>query len=313
MDERLFDIVTIADTCVDLIVDTGDVMPRFGQVEQLVPDYFLEMGGSNCIFACQAAKLGLRVAVLGCVGDDVYGNLVLCRLRESGVDTRFMRITSELKTGLGIALNRGSDRAILTYPGTLTAVHPKEVTDQFLDSGRHLHLGSYYLLTQLTPVFPHIVDRAKKLGLSVSVDTNWDPAETWDSGLQEVLSRAEFFFPNEREALAISGASTVDQALSHLLESTPTVVVKLGGRGALVGHGGVHVHMPVESVVQPLDTVGAGDSFDAGFLAAWMSGLSLEECANQGNVCGRATLLARGGIMGQLSKHDLEGLRAHRT
>lgn len=121
--------LAIADTCVDLIVDMGEVTPRFGQVEQWVPDYHLEMGGSNCIFACQAARLGLRTALLGYVGDDAYGQLVLRRLRESGVDTRYIQGTSELKTGLGIALNRGGDRAILTCAGTLSAVRPADVTD----------------------------------------------------------------------------------------------------------------------------------------------------------------------------------------
>ena len=313
MNERQFDVITIADTCVDLIVDTGDVMPRFGQVEQWVPDYYLEMGGSNCIFACQAAKLGLRVAVLGYVGDDAYGQLVLRRLRESGVDTRYMRVTSELKTGLGIALNRGGDRAILTYAGTLNAVRPDDVTDQFLHSGRHFHLGSYYLLTNLIPAFPRIVGRARQLGLSVSVDTNWDPDETWDGSLKETLSQADLFFPNEQEALAITGASAVDEALSLLTEQVPIVAIKLGERGVLVGHLGERARVRVESVTQPVDTIGAGDNFDAGFLAAWLRGHTPVECAAIGNACGRATLETRGGILGQPYKGDIPALAANKA
>jgi len=308
VNQRRSDVLAIADTCVDLIVDMGEVTPRFGQVEQWVPDYYLEMGGSNCIFACQAARLGLRTALLGYVGDDAYGQLVLRRLRESGVDTRYIQGTSELKTGLGIALNRGGDRAILTCAGTLGAVRPADVTDEFLQSGRHLHLGSYYLLTNLLSAFPQIVGRARQLGLSVSVDTNWDPDETWDRGLEEVLSQADLFFPNEREALAITGASSVDDALSALLERVPIVAVKLGERGVLVGHPGGRAHVGVEPVVQPVDTIGAGDSFDGGFVAAWLRGHPPEECAAIGNACGRATLTARGGLLGQLSRDDLPGL-----
>jgi len=308
VNQHRFDALAIADTCVDLIVDMGEVTPRFGQVEQWVPDYNLEMGGSNCIFACQAARLGLHTALLGYVGDDAYGQLVLRRLREISVDTTYIQVTSELKTGLGIALNRGGDRAILTYAGTLNAVRPTDVTDEFLQSGGHLHLGSYYLLTNLLSAFPEIVGRARQLGLSVSVDTNWDPDETWDRGLEQVLSQVDLFFPNEQEALAITGASRVDDALSALLERVPIVAVKLGERGVLVGYPGGRDHVPVEPVARPVDTIGAGDSFDAGFVAAWLQGHPPEECAAIGNACGRATLEARGGLLGQLSRDDLPGL-----
>ena len=150
MAAREYDILTIGDMNVDLVFDLGDVMPQFGQVEQWVPDYFQEMGGSACIFACQAAKLGMRVAILGRVGADSYGELMLHRLGESGVDTRFVQVDPKLKTGLGLALCRpDGDRAILTYAGSLNAVYPEDISDDFLRLGRHFHYCSYYLQTNL--------------------------------------------------------------------------------------------------------------------------------------------------------------------
>lgn len=305
----MYDVITIADSCVDLLLDLGDTLPRFGQVEQWVPGYFLEMGGSACIFACQAAKLGLRVGILGRVGDDAFGALVLRRLEESGVDTRFMAIDPELQTGLGVALCRpDGDRAILTYGGSLNAVYPADVTAALLGSARHLHYCSYYLQTNLLPEAPAILARAKGLGLTVSLDTNWDPDAAWAGGLQEALAHVDLFFPNEQEARAIARAGSTEAALTTLLGQVPVVAVKMGEEGVLVGRGAERLPLPVEPVTQPVDTVGAGDSFDAGFLAGWLRGLDLAACAAIGNACGRATTLARGGVMGQLRAEDIARL-----
>ncbi len=302
MPERPYDIITIADSCVDLVVDLGDTMPQFGQAELWVQDYFLEMGGSACIFACQAAKLGLKVGILGRVGDDDYGRLVLRRLQEAGVDTRHLAVDPSLKTGLGVLLCRAEgDRAILTYGGSLNAVYGADVTDEFLASARHLHYCSYYLQTNLLPAAPEMLARAKALGLSVSLDTNWDPAGSWDGGLRRSLAQCDLFFPNEQEARAISGRPDEDGALAALLERVPIVAVKMGERGALVGRGGERLAVPVGPAAHVVDTVGAGDSFDAGFLAGWLRGLPLGRCGQIGNACGRATTQARGGFAGQLT------------
>ncbi len=305
----MYDIITVADSCVDLLMDLGDVLPRFGQVEQWVPDYHMEMGGSACIFACQAAKLGLRVGIVGRVGDDACGRMVLGRLEESGVDTRHMVVDPTLKTGLGVLLCRGGgDRAILTYGGSLNAVYPEDISDEFLAAARHLHYCSYYLQTNLLPAVPRILRRAKGLGLTVSLDTNWDPDARWDGGLQEALALADLFFPNEQEARAIARAETTEQALATLLERVGIVAVKLGAEGALVGQGGERWRVPVAPVEHPVDTVGAGDSFDAAFLAGRLHGLPLAACAELANRCGRATTLARGGVMGQLTAADVQDL-----
>jgi len=301
-----YDILTIGDMCVDLVFDLGGVTPQFGQVEQWVPDYFQEMGGSACIFACQAAKLGMRVAILGRVGADNYGELMLHRLGESGVDTRFVQVDPKLKTGLGLALCRpGGDRAILTYAGSLNAVYPEDITDDFLRSGRHFHYCSYYLQANLLSAAPNILRRVKAMGLTVSLDTNWDPDEVWDGGLHSCLGLSDVFLPNEREARAITRCESLPDAVQQLVHLGPLIVVKMGDQGVLVAGSESQFTEPVEVVLHPLDTVGAGDSFDGGFIAAWLRGLTLEVCAAVGNACGRANTLARGGIAGQLWRADL--------
>lgn len=304
---KRYDVITFGDMCVDLIVSGGDVVPRFGQVEQLVGDYTVEMGGSCCLFACQAARLGLRVAVLGRVGDDAFGHLILERLQGCGVDTGYVTTDPALKTGLGIALCRESDRAILTYMGSISALRPDDVTDEFLTAARHLHYGSFFLHTGLLPRAPAILRRARAHGLTVSLDTNWDPAERWNATLQEALSLADLFLPNEQEALRIGCAAELQEAVDALQAlGVPLVAVKQGERGACA-YDGQHTHRCAVTPARSGDSIGAGDSFDAGFVAAWLRGLNVPECLTIACRCGAAVAGAVGGLSGQPRWEEVAG------
>ncbi len=295
---KMYDVITIADSCVDLIMLGRDVTPRFGQVEKLVDDYMLEMGGSCCIFACQAAKLGLRVGILGRVGDDDMGRLILRRLAECGVDTRYMIVDTTLKTGLGVSLCQDGDRAILTYMGSVCAVQPEDVSDDFLSAARHLHHGSYYLHTQLRPAMAQIFRRARALGLTTSLDTNWDPEERWEVG--SLLSLTDLFMPNEQEARLISRQNDLVAAVASFhAQGASLVVIKRGVDGALVHDGHEMYVCAVEPAPPGGDTIGAGDSFDAGFLAGWLRGLPLARCLEIACRCGRAVASKIGGVQGQ--------------
>lgn len=292
------DVLTFGDLNVDLILSGPDVTPVFGQVEKLVADYTLEMGGSCSIFACQAAKLGLKTGLLGKLGDDDFGRLVLRRLGESGVDTSRVAVDPRLKTGLGLALCPPGDRAILTYMGTINALTPPDVDDGVLASARHLHHGSYYLQSGLRPGMAAIFRRAKSLGLTTSLDTNWDPEERWE-GVEELLPHVDVFMPNDQEALRLARASSLDEAARRFLDlGTGLVVVKAGPKGARVYARGTQI----ERAVQPVsggDSIGAGDSFDAGFLAGWLRGLELERCLEIATACGRGVAGQTGGLAGQ--------------
>jgi sugar/nucleoside kinase (ribokinase family) len=295
---RAYDVITFGDLCVDLIVTGGDIVPRFGQVEQLVEDYELEMGGSCSIFACQAAKLGLRVGILGRVGDDDFGRLILRRLDEAGVDTAHVRVDPALKTGLGIALCVDGDRAILTYMGSINALQPDDVTDAFLASARHLHYGSFFLHTGLRPQAPAIFQRARTLGLSTSLDPNWDPDERWE--IKELLPLVDLFMPNEQEARLISGEAKLADAVTALRASgVRLLTIKRGVQGALVDDGYRTYTCTVEPAPPGGDGIGAGDSFDAGFLAGWLGDISVLQSLHVACQCGREVASAVGGLRGQ--------------
>ena len=305
---KIFDVLTFGDLCVDLIVSGEDVTPRFGQVEKLVGDYILEMGGSCSIFACQAARLGLRTAILGRVGGDSFGRLVVHRLEECGVDTRYVTIDPQVKTGLGIALCQDNDRAILTYMGTINVLRPGDVTDDLLSAARHLHHGSYYLHTGLLPGIPEIFRRARRLGLSTSLDTNWDPREVWDANLAEVLPNTDILMPNEQEACFISHRNSLVKSLARFHEQgVRLVTVKLGAQGALVDDGQATLRRKV-APVSGGDSIGAGDSFDAGFLAGWLRSLPLERCLELACACGSSVAAKVGGLAGQLGIEDFRFL-----
>ena len=301
MQNRPYDVLTFGDLGVDLIITGADVTPQFGQVEKIVENYTLEMGGSCSIFACQAARMGLRTAILGRVGPDFLGQLIVDRMNEAGVDTSFVTVDPNLKTGLGIALCPPGDRAILTYMGSINVLRPEDVTDELLASARHLHHGSHYLHTGLQPAMPAIFGRARALGMSISLDTNWAPAETWNGGLPALLGMTDVFLPNDQEALRISRESSLDEAAAAFLrQGVRVVALKAGAQGATLYADGLRVQRPVVPVSGG-DSIGAGDSFDAGFLAGWLRGLPLERCLEIGMACGRSVAGRIGGVAGQLT------------
>lgn len=308
--QKTYDIVTFGDLCVDLIVSGADVTPQFGQVEKLVENYAAEMGGSCSIFACQAARLGLRTGLVGRVGPDIFGELVTQRLQECGVDTRHVRVDADNKTGLTLLLCKPDDRAMLTCLGALNAVGPEDIPADFLASARHLHHGSYFLHTRLRPHIPQIFSQARALGVTVSLDTNWDPDESWGSGLRDLFPLVDVFFPNEQEALRISQQDRPEEAGEWLVAAgIQVVVIKRGEKGALLVTRSEMIPCQVVPAESGGDGIGAGDSFDAGFLAGWLRGLPLETCLKIACQCGRAVAGAIGGTRGQLSFSEVFGSR----
>jgi sugar/nucleoside kinase (ribokinase family) len=306
---KSYDIIVFGDTCVDLILRDDDVRPHFGQVEKTVAGYDLVMGGSCCIFATQAAKLGLRVAILGRVGDDYFGKLIVDTLDAAGVDTRYIEVDGDLRTGITVHLVQDDDRAMLTHMGSLNTLTVDDVSDEFLASARHLHYGSLYLQTGLLPHWIDILERAKRLGLTVSLDTNWDPDERWDHDLERAYPFIDVLLPNEQEALFLSGEASYGEAIANLRRRVPLLVVKRDIAGAVAWQGEQEFAQSVFEASEGGDGIGAGDSFDAGFLAGWLHALPLASCLAIACECGRGVAGAVGGFAGQPYQSDMEALQ----
>jgi ribokinase len=295
-------VLCVADMCVDLVL-TGNVRPLFNQVEQLIDKYAFELGGSANLFASQFAKLGGRAGVIGWVGLDFLGQFVLEMLQDVGVDVSRVRPHQYLKTGLGVALAEPNDRAILTYPGTIDAVHPDELTHDLLFACRHWHISSFFLLKKLRGHWVSWLERCKGEKLTTSLDTNWDPENRWE-GVTEMLPWVDVFLPNEAEALAIAGESDFRKAGTKLASRGPLVVIKRGKEGAVAFKEDqswqTRLADRTPESINIVDTIGAGDNFDAGFIRAWLLGRKIDECLSLACRCAIASLGSEGGFQGQL-------------
>ena len=294
-----FDILVAGEINPDLILSDPMLEPRFGQQETLVEDAELAIGSSSAIFACGAARLGVRVAFIGVVGDDLFGHFMLEAMRRRSIDVTPVLVDPSQKTGLSVILARRADRAILTHIGAMGALRADHLSDELLGRARHLHVASYFLQAGLRPGLLDLFCRAHRLGLTTSLDTNWDPTGQW-AGVESLLPATDIFLPNDNEARTLARASTTPQALSALAGVVRTVAIKLGEQGAMAQRGSETVQAP--ALPMPVaDTVGAGDSFDAGFVYGCLQDWPLNRCLRFATICGSLSVRAHGGTAAQPS------------
>ncbi len=303
--QKKFDIAVIGDVNPDLILTGKDIIPEFGQVEKWIDDAELTIGGSAGIFAVGAAKLGLKVTFIGKVGDDHFGHFMKDRMTAQGIDVSGLVIDPSVKTGLSISLSDGNDRAILTFGGSNLLLNFQDIDFEIVAQSRHLHSGSFYLLNNIRQDLAIVYKKAKEMGLSTSIDTNYDPKEKWEGDIFNVLDYTDVFLPNMTELMAISGEKDPDSAIRHLTENRNLLVaVKNGEDGAFAEKD--KVRYSAETIqVKPVDTTGAGDSFDAGFLFGFLNGLGIEKSLRIGCICGALSTLGIGGTSAQAGREDL--------
>ncbi|MCM3778277.1 carbohydrate kinase family protein [Microbacterium hydrocarbonoxydans] len=300
-------LLVIGELCVDLIIETGDEI-RFGQHEQIVPRTTLTMGSSSAITACGAAALGIDTRLISVRGDDTFGRFLDEELRRRAVDTSGVRIDGSLPTGASTHLTRpDGDRAILTSMGSIGTVRAADVTTADLTDASHLHIGSYFLQHALQDNAPAMFAAARAAGVRTSLDGNFDPAERWDSGIRALLPHVDAFFGNEEELTGIAGVAGMDDAVRELLGIMPrgaVVVAKLGADGAYAARLSDGEVERVRVAVPPLDgelvdTVGAGDTLAAGFIAGMLHGMPVEDSLRLAVACGTASTRGSGGVGAQ--------------
>jgi len=293
--DRPYDVLVVGEANPDIIV-TGDVVPEFGQVEKLVDHLSVYAGGSAGIFAAGAARMGLRVLFASKVGDDLFGHFMIEALQGAGVDTSAIIVDPRIKTGSSIHLLQGTDRAILTFLGSIAAITPDNVNPAWYGQARHLHVASPFLLNALRPLMPEMMRKAREAGMSVSLDTNWDPSGCWE--LEGFFDCLDVFLPNENELKAITSKADLEEATCVMASRVPVLVTKRGAKGATAIVGDERVDVPAFPI-RVVDTTGAGDTFDGGFLAGWLRGESLRQCLLLGAACGGLTTTQPGGFNGQ--------------
>ncbi len=262
--------------------------------ETLVEGFRLTLGSSSAIFAHNLAVLGTQVGIVSKIGDDPFGKMAVGWLEAGGVDVTRVSVAKTTATGLSLILAHAHERFILTYPGTMFELGHADLDFDYILSARHLHLSSFFLHRALRPQIPELFRRAKAKGLSTSLDTNDDPEDRWGDDLQQALKFVDIFLPNEREAKKIARTEDLTHAIAKLSQTVPLVVVKLGSQGALARKGSQEWRTP-QLRVNAIDVVGAGDSFDAGFIHRFIEGARVEECLKFANIAGAFSTTREGG------------------
>lgn len=288
-----FEVTVVGELNLDLIL--------YGLPEDLEPErellaerLALTLGSSSAIFAHNLSVLGSRVGFASRIGIDSLGQIALDRLAEGGVDvSRVRKVSGPTTTGLTVILTRPGYRNILTYPGTMFDMCFEDLDLEYLASAKHFHLSSYFLHRSLRPRIAELFKKLKQAGLTTSLDTNDDPEDRWED-CREVLRYVDVFFPNEREAKKIARADDLEEAIARLSEMVPLLAVKLGRAGAMAQRGKERFLLPPISV-DAVDPVGAGDSFNAGFLHQFVRGASLDSCLAYGNLAGAFSTTRPGG------------------
>ncbi len=292
--EKLFDVLVAGELNVDLILDGFGKFPEVGK-EVLANKMDLVLGSSSAIFASNISSLGAGAAFIGKIGKDMFGEVVLNSLKKSKVNISMIKVNGQLYTGATVVLNVGEDRANVTYPGAMEYLTPGDIADDDLKKARHLHFSSYFLQPGMRGGLGELFRRAKKLGLTTSFDMQWDPAEKWNLDITGVLPFVDVFLPNEKELMFLTRKNSLEEAIQSVAKYTSILSVKRGNKGSLVHDRDKTTNLPAFLNKQVVDAIGAGDSFNAGFIWKFIKGSGIAECHRFGNITGAVSTTAQGG------------------
>ncbi len=307
MNDKQFDILVVGELNVDLILNQIEGTPVLGK-EVFSRDMVMTLGSSSAIFANNLSVLGTRVSFFGRVGQDNFADLVCSSLQKSGVDIGNLIHSSKSNTGITVAMSYGEDRAMVTYPGAMSDLTVSDIKDDDLRKAKHLHISSIFLQEGLLPEVHLLFARAKKLGLTTSLDPQWDPTENWAVDLAQLLPNVDIFLPNEAELMNMTGTTSIPDGMAVILPYCNHVVVKQGVKGATLYSEGIHIKEPAILNKNIVDAIGAGDSFNAGFIHAFLQDQPLTSCLETGIVTGAMSTTAAGGTGAFTSRKEVSDL-----
>jgi len=292
--EKIYDVVVAGELNVDIILNHINQFPAMGK-EVLAQQMTITLGSSSAIFASNLSVLGTKVAFAGTLARDHFGEHILDSLTSKGVHTRHIVFTNEKSTGATIALSFQEDRAMVTYPGAMSLFSLKDIGDELLSQAGHLHVSSIFLSTGLKKDVHKLFQKAKSFGLTTSLDPQWDPDERWDIDFETLLPHVDVFIPNENELRAMTGKQDIGEAVARMKGYANILIVKSGREGAFLYNGDESIHQPAYLNEEVVDSIGAGDSFGAGFVHKFIQGKDLKECLEFGALIGAISTTRAGG------------------
>ncbi|HMG86255.1 MAG TPA: sugar kinase [Terracidiphilus sp.] len=305
--ERRFDVTLVGDMNLDLLLyGLPEDLPC--ERELLANEMAIRVGGSGAITAHNLATLGSKVGFITTVPEDEFGRLCRKELDHAAVDMSRCVPLKDGRTGVTVHLQHKELRHMFTYAGATFQLTFDLLDVGYLSNSRHFHMSSYYLQRALTPCIPELFRQLKAASLTISLDPNDDPAQSWDRSILESLPFVDVLMPNEREACLIAGETILDQAIAALRQRVPLLIIKRGAKGASAYTVHNEWHAAAQSV-SIADAVGAGDSFNAGFLHAWLRGWEMDRALTFGNLAGAISTSMRGGAAAFRDPASLQALR----
>ncbi|MEQ8552078.1 MAG: carbohydrate kinase family protein [Cyclobacteriaceae bacterium] len=292
--QREFDVIVVGELNVDLILNELSCHPVVG-TETLADQMKLTLGSSSAICASNLSSLGVKVAFIGKVGDDIFGQFIIDQLNNKGVNTSMIIVDDRLETGASVALCFDEDRAMITHQGAMEHLLVDDITDEMLKRAKHLHFSSYFLQSGFRGTLELLFQKARRLGLTTSLDVQWDPSEKWDLDLSATLHYVDIFLPNESELRNLTGESDLNLAIDKIQMSNGYLVVKCGNRGSILCYEDKRIKKEPFLNKYVVDAIGAGDSFNAGFICKFLNGDSPEESQVFGNLTGAISTTQAGG------------------
>jgi len=300
---KAWDVIAVGDIFVDVILSGFPAWPRPGE-EAFAMRFAREVGGGAAITACGLARLGMRVSLMAVAGRDEE-DWVRRRLEAYGVDAHHLIWHEAEPTAVTVSVSREDERMFFTYMGANRALPSwlaKESTWRALSTARHVHVACAPDPSVLVP----LSDFLHEHGTSLSLDIGWHPEWLRSPEGRRALRALDLFFPNEREIVELTGERDPKRALRALAEAgSRKVALKRGSAGAMLLWDG-ELLAEAAYPIQPVDTTGAGDCFDAGFLYAWLSGASPERCLKIAAICGALSTRRLGGVAAFPTMEELE-------
>ncbi len=292
--KKKYDVLVVGELNVDIILDEIEKFPEVGK-EVLAQKMTLTLGSSAAIFASNISSLGAKVAFLGKIGKDKFGEVVLENLEKNNVDISMIRIDENLSTGATVILNVREDRANTTYSGAMDHLTIGDISEEDIEQAKHLHFSSYFLQPGIWGSLGELFRKAKQLGLTTSFDMQWDPQETWKLDIPDVLPYVDVFLPNEKELQFLTQKDNLEEAVAAIGKHTNILAVKRGNKGSCAYWENKLSDLPPFLNTKVVDAIGAGDSFNAGFVYKFLQGLDIVECQRFGNLTGAVSTTAEGG------------------
>jgi sugar/nucleoside kinase (ribokinase family) len=307
--KKFFDVAVVGELNVDLILNQINKFPEVGK-EVLADQMTITLGSSSAIFASNLSVLGSKVTFVGTLGRDHFGDHVVSSLQSKGVHTDNIIYCKDCSTGATVVLNYQEDRANVTYPGAMSRLSIKDISDESLQYSKHLHVSSIFLSTGLKKDIRELFKKAKGMGLTTSLDPQWDPGEQWDIDFKALLPYVDIFMPNENELRAMTRTRDVREAVQALKPFINILVVKSGNKGACLWIGDEIIQQPAFLNKEVVDSIGAGDSFDAGFIHTFLQQKTLKECLEFGALTGAINTTKPGGTAAFESLPDIKAIAA---